>query len=48
MDSPANPDVDEDEADVAEIERELDKRVRMLEELMNRRREWAQMEIRNE
>ncbi len=37
MDSLASPDVDEDEADVAEIERELDERMRMLEELMDRR-----------
>ena len=37
MDSLANPDVDEDEADVAEIEQELDKCIcmRMLEELMD-------------
>ncbi len=37
MDLLANPDVDDDEADVAEIEWELDKCMRMLEELMDRR-----------
>src|SRR5260221_6225656 len=36
MDSLANPDVDDDEADVTEIEQELDKHMRMLEELMDR------------
>ncbi len=36
MDLLANPDVDDDEADVAEIERELDECTRMLEELMDR------------
>ena len=35
MDSLANPDVDDDEADVAEVEQELDKCMRMLEELMD-------------
>ena len=35
MDSLANPDVDEDEADVAEIEQELNKCMRMLKELMD-------------
>ena len=35
MDSLANPDVDDNEADVAEIEQELDKHTRMLEELMD-------------
>jgi len=35
MDSLANPDVDEDEADVTEIEQELDECMRMLEELMD-------------
>jgi len=35
MDSLANPDVDDDEADVTEIEQELDKCMRMLKELMD-------------
>ena len=35
MDSLANPYVDEDEADVTEIEQELDKCMRMLKELMD-------------
>ncbi len=35
MDSLANPDVDEDEADVTEIEWELNKHMRMLKELMD-------------
>ena len=37
MDSLANPDADEDEADVAETEQELDERMKVLEELMDRR-----------
>src|SRR5258708_16867467 len=36
MDSLANPDVDDDEADVTEIEQELDEHTRILEELMDR------------
>src|SRR5258707_12810302 len=35
MDLLANPDVDDNEADVTEIERELDKHTRMLKELMD-------------
>ena len=35
MDLLANPDVDEDEADVTEIEQELDEHMRMLKELMD-------------
>src|SRR5260221_4651884 len=35
MDSLANPDVDDDEADVTEIEQELDECMRMLKELMD-------------
>ncbi len=35
MDSLANPDVDDDEADVAEIEQELNEHMRMLKELMD-------------